>query len=878
MAPAWQPPADWQKDGSTISGITSLKTGAWTSMLLAREKKNGVEIEVVIKTFCVPADIVQDPERIAREREKFIASARLQKQLTDAGARAWVEILRIAEYPDNTSFSMKKTGASLQDLIDRRINLTAADLYEVTLAILQGFDELWQKQKRSHGSLKPSDVLSMTGQHPPYRLSDPAHKGEDHSANDFFALGQIIFQLIEHREWDPLTPIIPTSKWTRFKGKRDRWIQFLQMLLAPNGCQESLASVRAIAQRLKPGSPARNLVLAGGCLTMLLGSAAAVAAGVVYFWPRTPATQGGGPVAGTTPASDPAIRVSYDKARQTYLDTVEKWTSRTRTDRYDHTKSSEFNRAARALILDIQLTDDDAYRRSTEAYANATTKLQEALTQYAAEDKVGQQLDAEALADLEKAQGEFTTVKAAWDAAAAKFSTAHKHDGSKALVEATQLPSATIPTDAVARKAMADQYRAAAARFNQAIGLARQEELAGLSVEQARTGYQDAKARYQVAKDKWDAQSIGLTFDFSAARTLADQARSGLPDQLELSDAGSYQKARDLFASAALKMEDAVAALDKAKTAFRQQEADANTSLARAREAYDQKDYTNALAWYRKAADLGHADAQFWVGYLYEVGRGTDKNETEAAKWYQNAVDQKNTPAMVNLALLYEKGRGVTRDLPRALALYKQAADLNDLSAMRNIAYLHDNGIGVPRDSAEALRWYRKAADMKDPSATFVVGLFYEQGKSVPVDYNQAVAWYTKAADLKYARAMNSLGRLYETGRGVRQDSALAMDWYKKAAALNFADAMSNIGALYDNGVGVQRDPVQAFAWFKRGAELGHPMSMYNLGVLYETGRGTAAADVGQALDWYRRAANSDDELAKKQATERLKTLGFPLN
>ena len=34
---------------------------------------------------------------MAREREKFLASARLQKQLTDNGARAWVEIFRISE-------------------------------------------------------------------------------------------------------------------------------------------------------------------------------------------------------------------------------------------------------------------------------------------------------------------------------------------------------------------------------------------------------------------------------------------------------------------------------------------------------------------------------------------------------------------------------------------------------------------------------------------------------------------------------------------------------------------------------------------------------------------------------------------------------------
>ena len=44
--------------------------------------------------------------------------------------------------------------------------------------------------------------------------------------------------------------------------------------------------------------------------------------------------------------------------------------------------------------------------------------------------------------------------------------------------------------------------------------------------------------------------------------------------------------------------------------------------------------------------------------------------------------------------------------------------------------------------------------------------------------------------------------------------------------------------------------------------------------VASETGRGTMS-DMNQALDWYRKAAKSDDPQARQQATDRLKTLGF---
>jgi TPR repeat protein len=38
----------------------------------------------------------------------------------------------------------------------------------------------------------------------------------------------------------------------------------------------------------------------------------------------------------------------------------------------------------------------------------------------------------------------------------------------------------------------------------------------------------------------------------------------------------------------------------------------------------------SALGWYRKAAEAGHADAQFNLGALYLKGLGVAKSEAEA--------------------------------------------------------------------------------------------------------------------------------------------------------------------------------------------------------------------------------------------------------
>jgi len=48
-------------------------------------------------------------------------------------------------------------------------------------------------------------------------------------------------------------------------------------------------------------------------------------------------------------------------------------------------------------------------------------------------------------------------------------------------------------------------------------------------------------------------------------------------------------------------------------------------------------DLTKAAKWYRKSAEQGNADAQFWLGTMYSEGKGVALDLTEAAKWYERA-------------------------------------------------------------------------------------------------------------------------------------------------------------------------------------------------------------------------------------------------
>ena len=118
-------------------------------------------------------------------------------------------------------------------------------------------------------------------------------------------------------------------------------------------------------------------------------------------------------------------------------------------------------------------------------------------------------------------------------------------------------------------------------------------------------------------------------------------------------------------------------------------------------------------------AEEGDKGAQFYLGYMYAIGRGTAQNYTEAAKWYRKAADQGHPGAQANLAVLYSAGRGVEKNEAEAVKLWTLAADQGELGAISNLGIAYSAGRGVPKNEAEAVKWYTKAAEKGSPGAQF---------------------------------------------------------------------------------------------------------------------------------------------------------------
>ena len=88
--------------------------------------------------------------------------------------------------------------------------------------------------------------------------------------------------------------------------------------------------------------------------------------------------------------------------------------------------------------------------------------------------------------------------------------------------------------------------------------------------------------------------------------------------------------------------------------------------------------YETALRVWLPPAEDGDAQAQFFVGQIYEKGLGRPADGTRAAGWYERAAAQDYKPAQTALAMLTERGYGAAQPDPQAaLALYRKAGGLD---------------------------------------------------------------------------------------------------------------------------------------------------------------------------------------------------------
>jgi TPR repeat protein len=118
-----------------------------------------------------------------------------------------------------------------------------------------------------------------------------------------------------------------------------------------------------------------------------------------------------------------------------------------------------------------------------------------------------------------------------------------------------------------------------------------------------------------------------------------------------------------------------------------------------------------AMALYRKAAQLGDTDGMFGLGAMYFAGEGGEKNVAEGLRWMRQAGELGHAQAITTLAHAYVKLElnltPADRDTPDALRWVVEAAKKDFLPAVDALAEAYRTGgmLGVSPDPVLAAQY-----------------------------------------------------------------------------------------------------------------------------------------------------------------------------
>ncbi|KAA6464917.1 sel1 repeat family protein [Acidobacteria bacterium AB60] len=111
-----------------------------------------------------------------------------------------------------------------------------------------------------------------------------------------------------------------------------------------------------------------------------------------------------------------------------------------------------------------------------------------------------------------------------------------------------------------------------------------------------------------------------------------------------------------------------------------------------------------------RAGELGSLAAQRDLGALYATGDWTGPHDAvRGAEWYRVAAERGHAEAQYSLGFMYLRGEGVQADPIKGLEWLRQSAGQGDESAIRLLADVYRDGtFGIPVDAAEAHLWREK--------------------------------------------------------------------------------------------------------------------------------------------------------------------------
>lgn len=143
-----------------------------------------------------------------------------------------------------------------------------------------------------------------------------------------------------------------------------------------------------------------------------------------------------------------------------------------------------------------------------------------------------------------------------------------------------------------------------------------------------------------------------------------------------------------------------------------------NTERYQAREIF-----SYAAPQIHRLAEAGDAEAQTMLGYMYGTGKAYAVDRAASTMWYRRAAEQGHAKAQYELGRRLQGGfsdPSGAKDLSEALKWFRRSADNGYPEAQFHLGEAYNWGVlGVTPDRVEAMAWYGRAAAQGHARAAF---------------------------------------------------------------------------------------------------------------------------------------------------------------
>ena len=295
-------------------------------------------------------------------------------------------------------------------------------------------------------------------------------------------------------------------------------------------------------------------------------------------------------------------------------------------------------------------------------------------------------------------------------------------------------------------------------------------------------------------------------------------------------------------------------------------------------------DRTLADKFLKEAADLGHADALFFLAM-----NAVESGDLEQARVYaDSAIALGNEAGKYILVEISEQEYlGDSEELYKAgFKALKEKVEQGDLHYSNVLGYAYRFGIGTEENIKQAIKVFTPSAEQGNAmSLGHLSEIYLEQDKiekAKPLmlkaaeknnnmaQYNlgysiyeagseESLYWLNKAAENNNLQAIMYLASYYHN-----QDIKKAIYYYQKGAELNDSQAMLELSYLYENGEGVEKDDKKALELLEEAFRLQNPEAMNELSIRYLEGRGVERNyELAEAL--FNNIISLDESLSEKE-------------